>query len=164
MKADKLFRKSISIIMIIMLLTTEFVVIGQNIVNAMTETNTNTENTNSANTNITDTHTTNTTNMTNDTATDKSNEIAEENKKKSEAKLEISNTNLSTLQNNENILFLITLVSNSEQYDLYKNPEIYITIPKEINITVKTMRQLNLQDELTIDNTGIQTLESGDNY
>ena len=160
MKADKLFRKSISIIMIIMLLTTEFVVIGQNIVNAMTETNTNAENINSAN--ITDTHTTNTTNMTNDTATDKSNEIAEENKKKSEAKLEISNTNLSTLQNNENILFLITLVSNSEQYDLYKNPEIYITIPKEINITVKTMRQLNLQDELTIDNTGIQTLESGE--
>lgn len=162
MKAVKLFRKSISIIMIIMLLTTEFVVIGQNIVNAMTETNTNTKNINSANTNITDTHTTNTTNMTNDTATDKSNEIAEENKKKSEAKLEISNTNLSTLQNNENILFLITLVSNSEQYDLYKNPEIYITTPKEINITVKTMRQLNLQDELTIDNTGIQTLESGE--
>lgn len=125
MRAEKLFRKSISIIMIIMLLMTEFVVIGQNIVNAMDE-------------------------------------ISEENKKKSEAKLEISNTNLSTLQNNENILFLITLLSNSEQYDLYKNPEIYITIPKEINITVKTMRQLNLQDELTIDSTGIQTLESGE--
>ena len=81
---------------------------------------------------------------------------------KTEAKLDINNVNLSTLQNNENVQFLITLLSNSEQYDLYKNPEIYITIPKEININVKTMQQLNLQDELSIESTGIKTLENGE--
>lgn len=81
---------------------------------------------------------------------------------KTEAKLDINNVNLSTLQNNENVQFLITLLSNSGQYDLYKNPEIYITIPKEININVKTMQQLNLQDELSIESTGIKTLENGE--
>ena len=81
---------------------------------------------------------------------------------KTEAKLDINNVNLSTLQNNENVQFLITLLSNSGQYDLYNNPEIYITIPKEININVKTMQQLNLQDELSIESTGIKTLENGE--
>lgn len=81
---------------------------------------------------------------------------------KTDAKLEISNTNLSTLQKNENVQFLVTLNSDSAKYDLFKNPIIYIKIPKEININVKTISQLNVQDELKIESTGIKTLETGE--
>lgn len=81
---------------------------------------------------------------------------------KTEATLELNNTNLSTLQKNENVQFLITLNSNSQEYDLFKNPVIYIKIPKEINIDVKTISQLNGQEELKIENTGIKTLETGE--
>lgn len=69
---------------------------------------------------------------------------------KTEAKLEVNNSNLSTLQTNENVQFLVTLVSNNEQYDLYKNPSIEIVLPREININVKNITQLNRQNELTI--------------
>lgn len=81
---------------------------------------------------------------------------------KTEAKLELSNTNLSTLQKNENVQFLVTLKSDSAQYDLFKNPQIDIIIPKEINIDVKTITQLNGQDELQIDKMGIRELDSGE--
>lgn len=81
---------------------------------------------------------------------------------KTEATLELNNTNLSTLQKNENVQFLITLNSHSQEYDLFKNPIIYIKIPKEININVKTISQLNGQEELKIENTGIKTLETGE--
>ena len=81
---------------------------------------------------------------------------------KTEATLELNNTNLSTLQKNENVQFLITLNSNSQEYDLFKNPVIYIKIPKEINIDVKTISQLNGQEELKIEKTGIKTLETGE--
>lgn len=81
---------------------------------------------------------------------------------KTEAKLEMSKTNLSTLQDNTNIQFLIVLKSNTEEYDLYKNPEININVPKEIDINLKTMSQLNAQDELKIEYAGIKTLENGD--
>lgn len=81
---------------------------------------------------------------------------------KTEATLELNNTNLSTLQKNENVQFLITLNSHSQEYDLFKNPIIYIKIPKELNINVKTISQLNGQEELKIENTGIKTLETGE--
>ena len=69
---------------------------------------------------------------------------------KTEAKLEINNDNLSTLQTNQNVQLLITLKSNNEQYDLYKNPNIEIVLPKEIDINVKNITQLNGQNELII--------------
>lgn len=69
---------------------------------------------------------------------------------KTDAKLEISNTSLSTLQTNENVQFLVTLNSNNEQYDLFKNPTIEILLPKELNINVKNITQLNGQGELSI--------------
>lgn len=71
---------------------------------------------------------------------------------KTEANLEISNNNLSTLQSNENIQLLVTLKSNSAQYDLYKNPNIEIVFPKELKIKVKKITQLNNQEELNITN------------
>ena len=48
------------------------------------------------------------------------------------AKLEINNNNLSTLQENKGIQITATLLSNSNKYDLYKNPSIQIILPKEI--------------------------------
>ena len=59
---------------------------------------------------------------------------------KTEAILEINNTNLSTLQKNENVQFTITLKTASEKYDLFKNPVIEITLPNGIsNIDVKSV-------------------------
>ena len=71
---------------------------------------------------------------------------------KTDAKLEINNNNLSTLQTNEDVQFLVTLNSNNEQYDLYKNPTIQIILPKELSVQVKNITQLNAKDELTIVN------------
>ena len=80
---------------------------------------------------------------------------------KTEAKLEISNNNISTLQTNQNVQLLATLKSNNEQYDLYKNPRIEIILPKEIDINVKNIVQLNRQNELAIANAGLTHNEDG---
>lgn len=69
-----------------------------------------------------------------------------------DAKLEINNNNLSTLQTNEDVQFLVTLNSNNEQYDLYKNPTVQIVLPKELSVQVKNITQLNAKNELTIVN------------
>ena len=79
-----------------------------------------------------------------------------------ESTLELSTTSFSTLQENKNVQFMIVLKSSSNQYDLFKNPQIDITIPKELNINVKTISQLNEQEQLQIDMTGIKTLDNGD--
>ena len=71
---------------------------------------------------------------------------------KTEAKIEISNNQLSTLQTNENVQFLVTLRSDSEQYDLYKNPYIEIILPQNVGVNVKNILQLNGQEELKITN------------
>lgn len=49
-----------------------------------------------------------------------------------EARLEISSTNFSTLNKNENIQILGVLKSDSEKYDLYKNPYVQIKLPDEL--------------------------------
>ncbi len=81
---------------------------------------------------------------------------------KTEAKLTLSNSNLSTLQTNENVQMLITLMSNNEQYDLYKNPFVEIILPKELSVNVKNITQLNRQDELTIVNPTMHKNEAGE--
>ena len=80
---------------------------------------------------------------------------------KTEAKLEINNNSLSTLQTNQNVQLLITLKSDNEQYDLYRNPSIEIILPKEININVKNITQLNRQNEIQIANAGLNNNEDG---
>lgn len=82
---------------------------------------------------------------------------------KTEAKIEISNNSLSTLQTNENVQFLITLMSNNEQYDLYRNPTIEIILPKELTINVKNITQLNRQGELKIVNPRLINNQDGTN-
>ena len=81
---------------------------------------------------------------------------------KMEGRLEISNTNLSTLESNKNIQFLIVLKSNSEQHDLWKNPVVELTLPKEIGVIGKTISLLNCQDSLKIDSTKREKLSNGD--
>ncbi len=68
-----------------------------------------------------------------------------------EARLEINNTNLSTLQKNENVQFTITLKTASEKYDLFKNPVIELTLPSSIsNIDVKSVNKV-YADEFNIE-------------
>lgn len=50
----------------------------------------------------------------------------------SEAKIEVSNSNLSTTEKNENVQIVTTLKSDSEKYNLYKNPYIEIKLPEEL--------------------------------
>lgn len=71
---------------------------------------------------------------------------------KTEATISINNAELSTLQKNENVQLLATLKSNNEQYDLYKNATVELVFPKEMQVTVKNITQLNGQNELNIAN------------
>ena len=53
---------------------------------------------------------------------------------------EMSNTNLSTIVKNENVKMNVILKSDTVDCNLYKNPVIYITLPKEIEtIDVKNI-------------------------
>lgn len=81
---------------------------------------------------------------------------------KTQAKIEMSNTNLSTLQNNENIQLLVTLLSNSGEYDLYKNPTVEIILPKELSVDVKKITQLNAKEGLTIVDPKLYTNSNGE--
>lgn len=65
----------------------------------------------------------------------------------SEAKIELSNTELSTMNQNENVQILATLKSDSEKYDLYKNPYLEIKFPEELQeITVNTVNILHAEE------------------
>ena len=56
---------------------------------------------------------------------------------------------LSTIVTND-IEMKVTLISNDEQYDLYKNPEITINLPEQVeNITINSVN-LIYEDELKI--------------
>lgn len=79
----------------------------------------------------------------------------------SQAKLEISNEKLSTLKKNENVQLLVTLQSATEADDLYKNPNIDIIIPQDLQINVKKVAQLNYENEIKIKYIGKKTLEDG---
>ena len=64
-----------------------------------------------------------------------------------EAKLEISNTNFSTLQMNENVQLAITLKTSSPKYDLFKNPMIELVLPSSIsNIYVNSVNKVYADD------------------
>lgn len=71
---------------------------------------------------------------------------------------EMSNTNLSTIVKNENVKMNVILKSDTVDCNLYKNPVIYITLPKEIEtIDVKNIEVLfnNEEAELTLKNSQI---------
>ncbi len=75
---------------------------------------------------------------------------------KSEISFYMDKTELSTLQNNENVQMTATLQSNSNQYDLYKNPSIHILFPKEFEINIKKITLLNFEDIMQIKNATLE--------
>lgn len=79
-----------------------------------------------------------------------------------EAKLDINTASLSTLQKNENIQFTVTLKTDSENYDLYKNPVIEIVLPNCIsNINVKSINKL-YADEFGVKYARLVTKDNGE--
>ena len=79
-----------------------------------------------------------------------------------EAKLEISNTNLSTLQMNENVQFTITFKTASEKYDLFKNPVIELTLPSSIsNVYVNSVNKV-YADEFNIEYARLRRGDNGE--
>ena len=64
-----------------------------------------------------------------------------------QANLSVSNTNFSTYKENENVEFVVTLNSNNEKYDLYKNPRIEIQLPQEFEtIKVNSINTLYMEE------------------
>ena len=60
-----------------------------------------------------------------------------------EAKLEVSRNDLSTVTENKNVDITAVLKSNSEQYDLYKNPTIDIELPEDVkDIKVNSINKI----------------------
>ena len=51
---------------------------------------------------------------------------------RTEANISLNNNNLSTLQKNTNFQIVVDLKTDSNQYDLYKNPIIQIQLPQEV--------------------------------
>ena len=85
---------------------------------------------------------------------------------KTVAKLEISNNNLSTLETNKGVQITATLVTNSSEYDLYKNPTINIELPKEIeNIKITSAKVLyneglkTVKNKIVTNEEGVKTIE-----
>ncbi len=75
------------------------------------------------------------------------------------ATLELSRTEFSTMRTNENVEMRITLHSNNEKYELYKNPHIKLTFPEEFakvdnGINITSMNLLN-EEELKIKDAAI---------
>lgn len=75
---------------------------------------------------------------------------------RAEAKISMENTHLTTLHKNENVPIMVTLLSNSNQYDLYKNPVINVIFPRELEIDIKNITQLNLEEQIKIKETALQ--------
>ena len=79
-----------------------------------------------------------------------------------EARLEVNNTNLSTLQTNENVQFTVTLKTASEQYDLFKNPVIEITLPSSVsNVNVKSINKV-YADEFSVQYARLANKDNGE--
>lgn len=74
----------------------------------------------------------------------------------SKATLDISNTNLSTVVKNEDVIMTATLERNDITDNLYKNPELYIQLPEEVKeINIKDA-QLLYDDELVSKSSTIE--------
>ena len=79
-----------------------------------------------------------------------------------EARLDVNNVNLSTLQKNENVQFTVTLKTASENYDLYKNPVIEITLPNSVsNLTVKSINKV-YADEFNVEYARLVDRDNGE--
>lgn len=78
-----------------------------------------------------------------------------------EATIEVNDTNLSAVQTNQDVQFMVTLRSNDIKYDLYKKPTLEIILPQELEMNIKTAVLLNFEDEIQITNVEQLTREDG---
>lgn len=85
----------------------------------------------------------------NETIETKTNEI---NLKETEtkAKIEINRKDLSTMIENQNVEIKVTLETNNEKYDLYKNPTIKIGLPKQVEQVKVNSINLFYEDEMKV--------------
>lgn len=79
---------------------------------------------------------------------------------KSEAKITMERKTLSALTKNEDVQIIVTLLSDSNQYDLYKNPIIELVFPHELNVNIKNIKQLNFEEQLQIKESKLQETEN----
>lgn len=78
-------------------------------------------------------------------------------KSETNAELTISRKSLSTITDNNDIKLEIKLNNSSENNDLYKNPEFYITFPEYINdVNVKNVVIANSEEVFTITKSAIE--------
>ena len=78
---------------------------------------------------------------------------------KTEATLELNKDNLSTLNTNENVELKTTLRTDSEEYDLYKNPYVEIVLPENISdLNVKSINYV-YADNFTLDFARAETID-----
>ncbi len=80
---------------------------------------------------------------------------------KSEAKINMEKAELSAMKENQNVQIMVTLLANTNQYDLYKNPTINMILPKELNVNIKSITQLNFEEQMTIKNAWIKEEDDG---
>lgn len=80
---------------------------------------------------------------------------------KSEAKINMEKAELSAMKENQNIQMMVTLLANSNQYDLYKNPTINMIFPKELEMNIKSITQLNFEEQMKIKNAWIKEENDG---
>lgn len=73
---------------------------------------------------------------------------------------------MSTLETNKGVQITATLVTNSSEYDLYKNPTINIELPKEIeNIKITSAKVLyneglkTIKNKIVTNEEGVKTIE-----
>lgn len=60
------------------------------------------------------------------------------------AEIEVNHSNLSTLSKNENVEIKVTLRTDNEKYDLYKNPTLKVALPRGIqNLDVKSVHLMH---------------------
>lgn len=66
------------------------------------------------------------------------------------AKIEINRKDLSTMIENQNVEIKVTLETNNEKYDLYKNPTIKIGLPKQVEQVKVNSINLFYEDEMKV--------------
>ena len=81
---------------------------------------------------------------------------------KSSAKLDVNVTKLGTIEENKNVKMTVTLPNNDESKDLYQNPTIKITLPKQVTKVTESKCKLLYGNGLQLGNAKI--VKENENY
>ena len=80
----------------------------------------------------------------------------------SEAKIEVNEQDFSTLKTNENVQITVKLLNYNNTQELFKNPEIQIILPKEVeSVNVKNINKI-YADEFQFGKPDLEKLETGE--